>query len=67
MNPAKELLLAEVTHAERLRQVEQEQLVKALRRVAQGSPASRWWARWVWHPGRRPARLPVGGLVATKA
>jgi hypothetical protein len=67
MNPAKELLLADVTYAERLRQAEQAQRVQAALRTARGSPASRWWARWIWRPGRRPARLPVHGLVATKA
>ncbi len=66
MISSKDLLLADVTHAERLRQAEHAQLVQeAVSAGRRPVAADRWWRR-VWRRDRGPAAMPVPELAATQ-
>ena len=66
MIASKDLLLADVTHAERLRQAEHAQVVQAAASAGRRPlAASRWWLR-VWRRGRGLAGGPVPELAATR-
>ena len=66
MISSKDLLLADVTHAERLRQAEHAQVVQAAARAARRPRAAgRWWRR-VWRRDRGLEGVPVLELAATQ-
>ena len=59
MISSKDVLLADVTHTERLRQAEHAHL------VAEAVSAGRWWRR-VWRRDRGLTGVPVPELAATQ-
>ena len=66
MISSKDVLLADVTHAERLRQAEHAQLVEeAVSAGHRPAAAGRWWRR-VWRRERGLAAVPVPELAATR-
>ena len=66
MISSKDVLLADVTHAERLRQAEHAYLVQEAAATGRRPPAGgRWWLR-VWRRDRGLAGVPVPELAGPR-
>jgi hypothetical protein len=64
MISSKDMLLADVIHAERLRQAEHAQLVQQAVRARRRPLAAGWWWLWLRRGGRGLAGTPIPAPAA---